>query len=215
MMPYSHILPYMLRRSLVQLRELVPIPVVLPPGYNVNARCEFHSGAPGHSIKNCKDLKYKVRDLIDSKAITFTPNVPNINNNIMPPHNKTNVNMVEMDNGRRLITYVDELKTPLVDIKNVLLESDLFPICTTTCEECLIDPQWCKILKTAIQNLMNQGFLLIDFPSMIEEVSTLEVPYDEVLPLQIPWSLSQMTLSVTPIVPMVITIPTSFPTMTL
>lgn len=114
--------------------------MVLPPGYDVNARSEFHSGAPGYSIENCKALKYKVQDLIDAKAITFTPYSLNINNNPMPPHNKTNVNMVEMNNGRRLIIFVDKLKTPLIKIKNVLIKSDVFPVYTTTCEQCLIDP---------------------------------------------------------------------------
>lgn len=52
---------------------------------------------------------------------------------------------------------------------------------------------------------------MIDRPSKIEEVSTLEIPYEEALPMQIPYDLSQMTLSINPITPMVITIPTSFP----
>lgn len=77
-MPYSCILPYLLRGSLVQLKELGPPPTVLPPGYDANSRCEFHYGALGHSIENCKALKYKVQDLIDSKAITFVPNDQNL-----------------------------------------------------------------------------------------------------------------------------------------
>lgn len=176
----------------------------------MNSRCEFHSGAPGHSIENCKALKYKVHDLIDSKAIIFVPNGPNVNNIPMPPHNKPNVNMVEMDNGRRLITFVDELKTPLIKINNMLMKSDAFLVCITTCEQCFIDPQQCGILKATIQKLMDQGILLIDRPSTIEEVSTLEIPYDEVVPLQIPYNLYQMTLSVTSFTPMVITVPTPF-----
>ena len=106
---------------MVKLRELGPPPAVLPPDL-FNARCEFYSGAPGLSIKNCKALKYKVQDLIDSKEITFAPNDPNVNNNLRPPHNKSAVNMVEFDNGRRLISCVDELKTPLIEIKNVLMK---------------------------------------------------------------------------------------------
>lgn len=53
-------------------------------GYDDNARCEFHSGDPGHTIENCKALKHKVHDLIDSKAISFAPNSPNANNNPKP-----------------------------------------------------------------------------------------------------------------------------------
>ncbi|XP_050919814.1 uncharacterized protein LOC127137391 [Lathyrus oleraceus] len=119
--------------------------------------------------------------------------------------------MVELDDGRKLITSVSELKTLLIEIKNVLIRSDAFPVCTKTCEHCLTDPPQCEILKAFIQTLVNQGILLIDLPSTIKDVSTLEIPYDEVPPLQIPYNLSQLTLSTNPIAPMVITVPTSFP----
>lgn len=114
--------------------------MVLPPGYDVNARCEFHSGAPGHSTENCKALKYKVQDLIDLNVITFAPNSPNVNNNPMPPHNKPIVNMVEVKEKKNLSSLVGELKTPLIDIKNVLMKNNLFPVCSENCEQCLINP---------------------------------------------------------------------------
>lgn len=119
--------------------------------------------------------------------------------------------MVEMDNGRRLLTSVDELKNPLLEIKNMLMKNNEFPVCSTTCEDFLINPQQCGILRSTIQKLMDQEILLIDHPSTIEEASSLETPYDEVLPLQIPYDLSQMTLSENPITLMVITIPSPFP----
>lgn len=196
---------------MIQLRELGPTPAVLPPGYDVNARCEVHLGAPNHSIENYKALKYKVQDLIDSKEITFACNGLNVNNNPMPPHKKSIVNMVEMYNGRRLLTFVDELKTPLIEIKNILMKNNAFPVGSTTCEDCLINPQQCKILRSTLQKLMDQGILLIDRPSIIEKVSILEILYDEILPIHIPYDLSQMNLSKNPITHMVITIPVSFP----
>lgn len=52
--------------------------------------------------------------MIDSNAIMFVPNSLNINNNLEPPRDKTNVNMVELDSGRNMITSIDDLKTPLV-----------------------------------------------------------------------------------------------------
>ncbi|XP_050919190.1 uncharacterized protein LOC127136700 [Lathyrus oleraceus] len=194
-----------------QQRELGPPPAVLPPGYDANARCEFHSGAPGHLIENCKALKYKVQDLIDSKAITFAPKRPYVNNNPMPHHNNASVNMMEADNGRRLMSCVDELKTPLIEIKNALMKNNTFPICGNDCEHCLINPQQCRTLKSVIQQLMNQGILVVDCPSTKEDVSTLEIPYDEVPPLQIPYEFSQLTLSTNPITPIIITVPTPFP----
>lgn len=120
-MPCSHLLPYLLCGSLVQLRELGPPPTVLPPDYDANARCEFHSRAPGHSGENCKVLKYKVQELIESKAITLARNGLNVNNNLMPPYKKPMVNMMEVEEGRKLLSRVDELKTLLVCIKKQLL----------------------------------------------------------------------------------------------
>lgn len=58
---------------------------------------------------------------------------------------------------------------------------------------------------------MNQGIILIDRPSTLKDVSTLEIPYDEVPPLQIPYDLSQLTLSTNSIAPMIIMVPTPFP----
>ena len=76
------------------MRELGPPSAVLPPNYDVNAHCEFHYGVPRHFIENCKALKYKVQDLVDSKTVMFAPIDPNVNNNLMPPQDKTNINMV-------------------------------------------------------------------------------------------------------------------------
>lgn len=129
----------------------------------------------------------------------------------MPPHNHTNVNMVKLDNKRKLITSVSELKTPLIEIKNVLMKNDTFPICATTCEYCLVNPQQCESLKTTIQDLINQGIILIDRPSKLKDVSIFEIPYAGIPPLQIPYSLSQLTLSANHIVPMIIKVATSFP----
>lgn len=101
----------------------------------------------------------------------------------MPPHNKANVNTVEFVDGRKVITSVSELKTSLIEIKHVLMKTDAFSVCTDTCEHYLKDPQQCEVLKTFIQTLMNKGILLIDRTSILKDVSTLEIPYDEVPPL--------------------------------
>src|SRR3954462_152905 len=65
-MTYSQLLSHLLNESLVELREAKP-----PPTY--------HSGTSGHSTEDCNILKRKVQDLIDSKAISFTPNGLHIN----------------------------------------------------------------------------------------------------------------------------------------
>ncbi|XP_058758595.1 uncharacterized protein LOC131631841 [Vicia villosa] len=73
-MTYSQLLSHLLKDSLVQLREFKPPPIPIPQGYDLNARCEYHSGTSGHSTEDCNILKHKVQDLIDSKVMSFTPN---------------------------------------------------------------------------------------------------------------------------------------------
>lgn len=71
-MSYNRLLPLLLMHSLARLREQGPPPTPFPRGYDVNARCVFHSGAPGHTIEDCRALKHLMQDLIDSKVIVFT-----------------------------------------------------------------------------------------------------------------------------------------------
>ena len=93
-MTYSQLLPHLLQLQLVELRTLNP-PTVIPPNYDANARCEFHSGVPDHGIENCKVLQNKVQYLIESKAIEFTPkNGPNVIQNPMPTHKDRSTNAV-------------------------------------------------------------------------------------------------------------------------
>lgn len=102
--------------------------------------------------------------------------------------------MVEVEEKKKLASQVDELKTPLIDIKNLLMKSNLFPVCDVVCEHYLIDPQKCEVLKTSIQDLIGQGILVDEHFSSSEDVSTLEIPYDQVQPFQIPYDLSSMTI---------------------
>ncbi|KAF1854664.1 hypothetical protein Lal_00045132 [Lupinus albus] len=42
-----------------------------PQGFNPDASCEYHTGAIGHFIKDCDQLKSKVQYLINSRSIRF------------------------------------------------------------------------------------------------------------------------------------------------
>ncbi|KAK2442930.1 hypothetical protein QL285_014077 [Trifolium repens] len=76
-MPYGQILPYLLQKGLVQLKPLDPVSPPYPPGFDENARCDYHNGSPGHNIENCRGFKYKVQELIDQKLLTFKEGEPN------------------------------------------------------------------------------------------------------------------------------------------
>lgn len=62
-----------------------------------------------------------------------------------------------------------------------------------------------------MQRLKDQGILVIDHPSIVKDMTTLEIPYNQVPPLLIPYALSQMTISNNSITHMVITVLTLFP----
>ena len=131
-------------------------PAKLPADYDAHARCEFHSGEPGHGTENCKALKHKVQDLIDSKAIDFAPRGgPNVTKNPMPPHHNHSTNAV--DDSLNLVYDVNLLRTPLLCVKKKLLEHDVFPGCLEGCQMCLSQPRGCEDLKRGIQCLIDQG----------------------------------------------------------
>ncbi|XP_050876603.1 uncharacterized protein LOC127080316 [Lathyrus oleraceus] len=174
---YARMLPYLLKGSLVQLRELKP-PTVLPPGYDANAHCEFHMGAPDHTIENCRALKHKVRDLIDSRVITFTPNGPNTNNNPMPPHAGPSVSVVKEE--KMMKQCVGDIRTPLAIVKEQLLMNEVHPGCDAKCEGCLMNPQECERLKVDIQRLIDQQVLIVEQIPGINEVDMLEISYGPV-----------------------------------
>ena len=89
--------------KLVQLDSLVTmdIPPMQPPytrWYNKNARCDYHFGNRGHSTKDCTALKRRVHDLIKVGALAFdNEDIPNVNRNPMPDHQRPKVNAVESD----------------------------------------------------------------------------------------------------------------------
>ncbi|KAK2389100.1 hypothetical protein QL285_062721 [Trifolium repens] len=70
-MPYGHILPHLLQKGLVQLKPLDPVSPPYPPGFDENARCDYHNGSLGHNIENCRGFKHKVQELIDQKLLSF------------------------------------------------------------------------------------------------------------------------------------------------
>ncbi|KAI5395977.1 hypothetical protein KIW84_062249 [Lathyrus oleraceus] len=140
-------------------------------GYDANARCSFHSGAPGHNIENCKAFKHVVQDLIDSKAIELAP-APNVVNNPMPQHGGANVNMMEGE--ARSVKDTLKLKTPLSDIKGYLLKADVFPGCVKGCLDCATQSGGCLKLQQGIQALLDKGILQVEDLSVQESAEGVE-----------------------------------------
>nr|XP_027093704.1 uncharacterized protein LOC113714104 [Coffea arabica] len=64
----------------------------LSSGYDPQAACAYHSGAPGHSTSNCWVLKHKIQDMIEAGDIVLRKREeqgPNISTNPFPEHKDT------------------------------------------------------------------------------------------------------------------------------
>ncbi|XP_050889371.1 uncharacterized protein LOC127094597 [Lathyrus oleraceus] len=176
LVPYSQIFPYLQNEGLLTLRELKSVVFPYPPGYNANAHCEFHMGAPGHTLENCFAFQNRVQDLIEAKAISFTPRRPNVNTNPMPTHGDASVSAIEESDQGEFILKVEEIQTPIARIGAQLLKSGLIP-------EELVDEENNKKLRDFIQQMLDQGKLQINRcvkSKGEEEIAVVDIPYDEV-----------------------------------
>lgn len=152
-MSYRQISPYLVKDGLVELKPLRPLVAPLPQNYDPNARCDYHVGSPGHTFENCWGLKHKVQDLVESKAISLTPNGPNVKNNPMPNHAGPSVNSISEELGT--IKRVEEIQMPLLILERYLMGHGLIFECHANCEDFPRDPKGCKKLRDIIQQLMN------------------------------------------------------------
>ncbi|KAK2443920.1 hypothetical protein QL285_014983 [Trifolium repens] len=69
--PYGQLFPHLVHNRMVIPRALKPITTSFPVWYDLKANCEYHSGAEGHTIENCRAFKHEVQRLIDQKLLTF------------------------------------------------------------------------------------------------------------------------------------------------
>ncbi|XP_058768767.1 uncharacterized protein LOC131642543 [Vicia villosa] len=180
-MTYAQVLPYLLDLKLIQLRTLATLAKLLA-NWDANARCEFHSGAPGHSIENCKALKHPVQNLLDSKAIEFTPTQgPNVVQNPMPPHGAHAANAIEFAEDTRLVKDVIELGSLLPLLKKELLRMGLYSSCGKFCTDCMAVSSVCDKVKNGVQQLIDSGYLQFERvrrPEKVEnEINVASIPY--------------------------------------
>ena len=174
--------------GLVQPRTLAPVGSYQRlAGYNENIKCEFHSGAPGHSIEGCKAFKHVVQDLVDSKAINFAP-TPNVDANPVPMHGPMGVNVMSEDKRKIEVTDVDQLRTPMSVVKRHLMKSGVFPGCDNRCAACAITANGCVMLRETIQRMMDERRLRFEkvdwgeediFVSPLSSFKSLSVGYGE------------------------------------
>ena len=136
-MTFSQVLSHLLKSNLVTLKEAPKNPNTASPRYNPNSQCAYHSESPGHDINDYQALKNKIQDLIEAKEIKFDPpETPNVLTTPMPKYGQ-GVNAVDDD---RFVSSVDELTTPLLTVKQNLLQANLFLGCDESCDLCMSLP---------------------------------------------------------------------------
>ncbi|RDX92018.1 hypothetical protein CR513_25907, partial [Mucuna pruriens] len=80
-----------------EVLPLKPLERPYPKIHNPNAKCDYHSGAVGHSTERCWSFKHKVQDLIDVGWLRFKGNESNINTNPLPTHKGQSINTLSHD----------------------------------------------------------------------------------------------------------------------
>ncbi|XP_058783353.1 uncharacterized protein LOC131658035 [Vicia villosa] len=166
-MPLSQALQYLLKASLITVRDPPKTTNTTSPGYNPNAKCAYHSYSPGHDANSCWALKNKIQDMIDAGEIEFDPpETPNVITAPMPKHDKA-VNAVDQES---YVTNVMNLTTPLPLIKKKLLQADLFPGCIEDCYYCSSQSNGCTMLKTGIQCLMDSRTIMFEKVPSVENL---------------------------------------------
>ncbi|PKI47568.1 hypothetical protein CRG98_032043 [Punica granatum] len=81
--PPSHIFQRLLAGN--KIKTEAPGPNFDPTVQNQNLRCEFHQGAPGHTLDTCWRLRDKIQEMINMKQISFNEaKLPNVRVNPLP-----------------------------------------------------------------------------------------------------------------------------------
>ncbi|XP_050916132.1 uncharacterized protein LOC127131245, partial [Lathyrus oleraceus] len=144
-------------------------------------------------------------NLVEKKILSFRDVGPNVKNNPLPAHG--DVNAVEDASDVCVIKNVEDVKTPLLALHAGLVKARLIDTCHDSCEDCVIQPKGCKVVRNDIQNLMNQGVLQISGPTINEEISVIEPVFNIPEPFEVTYHKRD---DVHPS-PVVVCMPTPFP----
>ncbi|XP_050876694.1 uncharacterized protein LOC127080417 [Lathyrus oleraceus] len=210
-MSYTELYPSLLQKGLVVPKPLGPPPDRLPPWYNPNAHCPFHEGAPGHDLEGCYALKHRVRELIESKILSFKDMGPNVKNNPLPPHGNPEVNAIEDASVGVTVEKVEDVKTPLAAFHARLVEAGLVNVDHDNCEECATHPRGCQVVRDNIQGLMDEGMLQISSAVKNEDVLVIEPCFNLPEPVEIPYYSGGVVPVNSKPSPVEICMPTPFP----
>ncbi|KAI5446832.1 hypothetical protein KIW84_014605, partial [Lathyrus oleraceus] len=130
---YAHLFQRLMDLALVRPRILIPIErQKRPPNYDEKAKCEFHSGAPGHNIEGCRAFKHVVQDMVDSETINLAQ-IMKGDINPAPRRGPVKVKMVKKAKKGLKMTEEDQLKVPMAVVPKPLEQDGVFPVSDNSC----------------------------------------------------------------------------------
>ncbi|XP_031398440.1 uncharacterized protein LOC116209005 [Punica granatum] len=96
--PLSHI--YRQLHAGNKIGTIAPGPNFDPTAQDQSKRCEYHQGAPGHTLDNCWRLRERIQEMIDAKELSFNAvRAPNVQANPLPDHGSSSgpsINMISI-----------------------------------------------------------------------------------------------------------------------
>jgi hypothetical protein len=152
--PVTYTLLFRRLRDLGLVRPRILIPVEQQrrlPNYDENARCEFHSEAPGHSIEGCRAFKHVVQDMVDSKTISLAQ-IMNGEANPVPRQGHVKVKMVKKVKKGMGVTEEDRLKVPMSVVPKPLMQEGAFPVVDNGCAA--VATEGCALMRDTTQKTM-------------------------------------------------------------
>ena len=130
---YALLFQRLMDLALVRPRILIPLErQKRPPNYDENAKCEFHSGAPGHNIEGCRAFKHVVQDMVDSETINLAQ-IMKGDVNPVPRKGPVKVKMVKKAKKGLEMTEEDQLKVPMAVVPKPLEQDGVFPVSDNSC----------------------------------------------------------------------------------
>ncbi|KAI5390250.1 hypothetical protein KIW84_075523 [Lathyrus oleraceus] len=137
--------------GLVRPRILIPIEQQRrPTNYDESAKCEFHSGAPGHNIEGCRAFKHIVQDMVDSKTISLEQ-IMNEDVNPVPRQGPVKVKMVKKNKRGMEVAEENQLKVPMSVVPKSLMQDGAFPVVDICCAT--VTTEGCVLMKDTTQKM--------------------------------------------------------------
>ncbi|RDY06280.1 hypothetical protein CR513_09765, partial [Mucuna pruriens] len=100
-MTYTTLFHQLLQKHMITTAQAKPLELPYPRSYDPNSKCDYHEGAPGHTMENCWVLKHRVQDLIEGGWLNFKEVGPNVRTNPLPPYGGASVNALDHEPTRQ------------------------------------------------------------------------------------------------------------------